>query len=104
MTSSQRPGRIRKALAVAVAGATLGVGGAFGAAAATDESRSGGCRPTATDLRRAAASAQALEAQRPDVYARSPRPADYRDLRLAAEWAHRMSVLDPDDELSRCSQ
>ena len=38
-----------------------------------------------------------LEAQRPDLFEQSPRRADYADLRLAAEWARRMSALRPDD-------
>jgi hypothetical protein len=42
---------------------------------------------SAADLMRAADGARVLEAQRPDVFAQTPRPADATDLRIAAAWA-----------------
>ena len=91
-------------IAVAVAGASLGVGGAFAAAAAQEDAQPRACRPTVVDLMRAADAARMLEAQRPELFERSPRPADYDDLRLAAEWAHRMSVLDPSEQPDGCAR
>ena len=42
------------------------------------------------DLLRSADAARRLEIAEPELFERSPRPADYDDLRLAAEWASRM--------------
>ena len=82
--------RLRRTLAVVVAGAVLGVGGASALAAERrPESSPAACAVTENDLLRAAHAARRLEAERPDLFERSPRPADYADLRLAAEWARR---------------
>jgi hypothetical protein len=43
-----------------------------------------------------------LQAQRPELFEQSPRPADYDDLRLAAEWSYRLSYLDPDGQPVHC--
>lgn len=85
---------IRRAVAVAVAGITMGVTGAL--AAAQDNPGVRSCRPTEADLLLAADGARRLEIERPDLFEQSPRPAGYADLRLAAEWARRLEVLDPD--------
>lgn len=90
-----RSTKIRQMLAATVAGLTLGVTGAFAVAAAQEDSAPASCRPTETDLLRAAAAAQRLELEHPELFAESPRPADHDDLRLAAEWARRMASLDP---------
>jgi hypothetical protein len=92
--TTNRPSHIRRALVVAVAGATLGVTGAFAVAEGNDDP-SIRCGPTAGDLMRAADAARRLEAERPDLFAGNPRPADYEDLRLAADWARRSSSLRP---------
>jgi hypothetical protein len=85
----------RRVLAVAVAGATLGLTGA-GAIAAKDEPAAvQACRANEADLLRAADAARQLEAQRPDLFEQSPR-ARFEDLRLAAEWARRLEALAPD--------
>ena len=86
--------RARRLVAVA-AGASLGFTGAFAMAGAQDDASTGSCRPTEADLLRAADAARHLEAQRPDLFAQSPHPAGYDDLRLAAEWARRLETLDP---------
>lgn len=101
MTSStatnDRPTLTRTRRVVAVlAGAALGVTGAVAVSSAQDPAPVSSCRPSEADLLRAADAARMLEAQRPDLYAQSPRPASYDDLRLAAEWARRLAVLDPD--------
>jgi hypothetical protein len=88
--------KVRQALAVAVAGMTLGVTGAFAVASAQDDPAPR-CGPTESDLLRAAQAARRLEAQRPDLFAQTDRPASYDDLRLAAEWARRLSYLHPID-------
>jgi len=96
-TSDHRPqplSRSRRLVAV-LAGSALGVTGAFAVSSAQDTGPATACRPTEADLLRAAASARVLEEQRPDLFVRSPRPATYDDLRLAAEWARRLAVLDP---------
>jgi hypothetical protein len=83
--------RVRRTLAVVVAGAVLGVGGA--SALATEDrpaTPSTACAVTENDLLRAADAAGRLESAHPELFERSPRPADYDDLRLAAEWARRM--------------
>lgn len=84
---------LRRLLVVAAA-AAFGVTGAFAAATAQDDPPPVVCPATEADLLRAAHAARRLEAQRPDLFVRSPR-ADYYDLRLAAEWARRLAVLDP---------
>ncbi len=86
--------RTRRLVAVA-AGVALGITGAFAAGSAQPERTATACPATEADLLRAADAARILEAQRPDLFAQSPRPADHDDLRLAAEWARRLSVLDP---------
>jgi hypothetical protein len=58
----------------------------------------GTCRPTEADLLRAAYAARQLEAEHPELFEQSPRPAGYDDLRLAAEWARRLEVLSPQDQ------
>jgi hypothetical protein len=98
----KRPSGVRRVVTIAVAGATLGVCGAF--AVAQDDQNPIACAPTAADLRRAADAARLLEAQRPDLFEQSPRRADYDDLRLAAEWSSRMSVLDPDGQPAHCTR
>ena len=50
----------------------------------------GSCGATAGDLLRAASGARVLEAQRPELFEQTPRPADSRDLALAASWAARV--------------
>lgn len=98
---SKRPGTARRVVAIAVAGATLGVTGAFAVAVAQDDSTSPEtCSATAADLRLAADAARRLEAQRPDIFEQSPRPADHDDLRLAAEWTDRLAELDPDGRVA----
>ena len=92
------PHRLRRAVAVAVAGATFGLTGAA-AVAATDALGGGSaCRPSETDLLRAAYAARQLEAEHPELFEQSPRPAGYDDLRLAAEWARRLDVLAPQED------
>jgi hypothetical protein len=91
-----RSKKIRQRLVATVAGLTLGVTGAFAVASAQDGPAPVSCRPTETDLLRAAAAAERLEVERPELFAESPRPADHDDLRLAAEWARRLAYLDPD--------
>ena len=92
----KRTNRIGRIVAIAVAGATLGVTGTFAVTSAQDAPASLTCRPTAADLQRAAEAARMLQAQRPELFEQSPRPADYDDLRLAAEWAYRLDHLNPD--------
>lgn len=93
-TNLRSKGR-RRVAAIVVAGAALGVTGAFAVATAQDDPAPAGCEATAFDLRTAADAVRRLEAQRPELFEQSPRPAGYDDLRLAAEWAYRMSVLHP---------
>ena len=62
------------------------------------------CRASAADLQRAAESARVLQTQRPELFEQSPRPADYDDLRLAAEWARRLDSLDPDGQAAPCDR
>jgi hypothetical protein len=97
----KRSSRIGRLAAIAVAGATLGVTGTFAVTSAQDAPASSTCRASAADLQRAADAARMLQAQRPELFEQSPRPADYDDLRLAAEWAYRLDHLDPDGP-SRC--
>ena len=94
MEQSRTISRIRRAVAVAVAGATLGVTGA--AALAATDGGAGNCRPTESDLMRAAISARRLRADRPELFTAEPKPASYEDLRLAAEWARRLELLAPE--------
>ena len=85
---------MRRALAVAIAGATFGLAGA-GAIASTDEPTAvTPCRANEADLLRAAYAARQLEWQRPDLFENSPR-SRFEDLRLAAEWARRLEALAP---------
>ena len=65
---------------------------------------SSGCRASAADLQHAAEAARVLQAQRPELFEQSPRPASYRDLRLAAEWSYRLSYLDPDGQPAHCNR
>ncbi|HEX5614740.1 MAG TPA: hypothetical protein VFZ83_06250 [Acidimicrobiia bacterium] len=96
-TPEQRPRTIRRIVAVAVAGATLGVTGAVAVAVAQDDSTATeACGPTGSDLRLAADAARQLEAQAPELFEQSPRPAAHGDLRLAAEWSDRLAALDAD--------
>ena len=46
--------------------------------------------PSAADLMRAASGARILATQSPEVFEQTPRPANYEDLRLAAEWVERV--------------
>jgi hypothetical protein len=97
-TTDHRPKpltRTRRLVAI-IAGAALGVTGAVAVGSAQDDAPAATtCPPTEADLLRAADAARRLEAQRPDLFAQVNRPADYDDLRLAAEWARRLAVLDP---------
>jgi hypothetical protein len=99
MTDStpSRPRTLRRALAVAVAGATLGVTGAAAVAATSEQAPVAACRPSEADLLRAAYAARQLEAENPERFEVSPRPAGYDDLRLAAEWARRLDLLSPQE-------
>jgi hypothetical protein len=93
----QRTGILRRAVVIALAGATLGVTGAVAVAVAQDDDPSVvACTASGADLRRAADAARQLESERPDLFRQSPRPAGHDDLRLAAEWSDRMAELDPD--------
>ena len=85
--------RIRRPLALALAGALFGLAGG-GAIAFTDEPAVATCRASETDLLRAADAARQLEATRPGLFEGSPR-ARFEDLRLAAEWARRLESLVP---------
>ena len=67
------------------------------ASASAQDDPAPSCGPTESDLLRAAQAARRLEAQRPDLFAQTDRPASYDDLRLAAEWARRLSYLHPID-------
>ena len=83
LTATRRT--MRWALAVAMAGATLGLAGA-GAMASTDGPASvPSCRANESDLLRAADAARQLEAKRPELFESSSR-ARFDDLRVAAEW------------------
>ena len=85
---------MRRALAVAIAGATFGLAGA-GAIASTDEPAAvPPCRANEADLLRAAGAARHLGTKRPELFAGSSR-ARFEDLRLAAEWARRLEALAP---------
>ena len=86
--------RGRRLIAIA-AGAMLGVTGAIAVSSAQTGAPTTACPATEADLLRAADAAHRLEVQRPDLFAQSPHPARYDDLRLAAEWASRLAVLDP---------
>jgi hypothetical protein len=101
---TMRPNRIARIAAIAVAGATLGITGSFAATDAQDAPAPSAtaCRATAADLQRAAEAARMLQSQRPELFEQSPRPADYADMRLAAEWAYRVDHLDPDGQPPRC--
>ena len=92
--SFHRP-TLRRALAVAVAAATLGVSGAAALAAVDEPAAVESCRPNEMDLLRAADAARKLEAQRPELFDDGTR-SRYSDLRLAAEWARRLEVLTPE--------
>jgi hypothetical protein len=86
--------RMRRALAVGIAGATFGLAGA-GAIASTDEPAAvPPCRANEADLVRAADAARQLEAMHPEIFEGSSR-ARFEDLRLAAEWARRLEALAP---------
>lgn len=85
---------MRRALAVAMAVATVSLAGA-GAIASVDEPVAvPPCRANEGDLLRAAGAARELEAQRPELFADGSR-AGFEDLRLAAEWARRVDALAP---------
>lgn len=88
---------IGRALAVGVAGATFGVLGALAVAEAHDEAPVSVCGPTESDLLRAADAARRLEAERSELFHGSESRATHDDLRLAAEWARRMSHRRPVD-------
>jgi len=86
---------VRRALAVAVAGAIFGLTGA-GALAARDEPDAvEACRPNEADLLLAAHWARRLEVERPELFEDGLR-ARYEDLRLAAEWSRRLEMLRPE--------
>jgi hypothetical protein len=85
---------MRRALAVALAGATFGLASA-GAVPSTDEPAAvPPCRANEADLLRAADAARQLEAQRPELVEGGAR-ARFEDLRLAAEAARRLDALAP---------
>ena len=85
---------MRRALAVAMAVATLSLAGA-GAIASTDDPVAGPpCRANEADLLRAADAARHLEATQPELFEGSSR-ARFEDLRLAGEWARRLEALAP---------
>ena len=85
---------MRRALAVAMAGATFGLAGA-GAIASTDQPAAVPlCRANEADLLRAAGAARQLETKRPELFEGSSR-ARFEDLTLAAEWARRLEALAP---------
>ena len=92
--AGNRPGKIQRVVAVVVAGATFGLTGALAVASAQDDATPRSCGPSEDDLMRAAVAARQLEAQHPELFEEGPR-ADYDDLRLAAEWARRLSILQP---------
>ena len=95
--AKDRPRNIRRAVAVAVAGVTFGVTGAFAMAAGSDDPAPIDCGSTEHDLLRAAYEARKLEALRPDLFGPASNRSDYDDLRLAAEWARRLAILRPVD-------
>lgn len=88
-------GFMRRALAVAMAGATFGLAGAGAIASTGEPAAVAQCRANEADLLRAAGAARLLEAKRPDLFEGSSR-ARFEDLRLAAEWARRLEALAPD--------
>ena len=90
-----RSRRIRRAVAIGIVGATVGVTGAFAVAAEQVAPVPRTCAPAEADLLRAAYAARQLEAQHPELFGPSEPRAHYEDLRLAAEWARRMSFLRP---------
>ena len=95
--TKDRTGTRRRAIAVALLGTTIGVGGAFVVAPGQAAPAPVTCRATASDLMQAAEAARRLEAQRPDLFQQSPRRADHDDLRLAAEWTRRLAILRPQE-------
>jgi hypothetical protein len=92
---TKNPRTLRRALAVAIAGATLGVTGAAVVSASDEPAAVEACRPNEADLLRAAYEARKLEALRPELFEDGLRPR-YEDLRLAAEWARRLEAQRPE--------
>lgn len=88
--------------AAAIAGTAIGIGGALAVSAAPDDHTVEACPASEADLLRAANAARRLEATHPAAFDVSPRPADYHDLRLAAEWARRLAILTPDTIPEHC--
>ncbi|MET0901723.1 MAG: hypothetical protein ABWZ52_00650 [Acidimicrobiales bacterium] len=93
---TKNPRTLRRVLAVAIAGATLGVTGAA-VVGATSETPAAveACRPNERDLLRAAYEARTLEARRPELFEGSPR-SRYEDLRRAAYEARKLEALRPE--------
>lgn len=96
-TTDKRPNTLsrRRRLIAIAAGSVLGLTSAIAVSSAQTDAPTTACPANEADLLRAADAAQRLEVQRPDLFAQSPRPASYDDLRLAAEWASRLAVLGP---------
>lgn len=92
---TKNPRTFRRALAVAIAGATLGVTGAAVVSASDEPAATEACRPNEADLLRAAYEARRLEAVRPDLF-EDGLPSRHADLRLAAEWARRLEAQRPE--------
>jgi hypothetical protein len=85
---------MRRALAVAIAGATFSLAGAGAIASIDVPIAVPPCRANEADLLRAADAARQLETTRPELFEGSSR-ARFEDLRLAAEWARRLDALAP---------
>jgi hypothetical protein len=93
---TKHPRTLRRAIAIAIAGASLGVTGAAVVSASDDEPAAiEACRSNEADLLRAAYEARKLEALRPELFEDGLR-SRYEDLRLAAEWARRLEAQRPE--------
>jgi hypothetical protein len=87
----RRPGRVRRAAAIAaVSAVALTAVGVTWQLRADDDAPVVPRRATEADLRLAAEWARRTEALASEPSGTSPRPASYTDLRLAAEWARRL--------------
>ena len=105
MVTNTSSGTVREESVTARAHEWLNITGAFGVPSAQDApATSSGCRASAADLQHAAEAARVLQAQRPELFEQSPRPASYQDLRLAAEWSYRLSYLDADSQPDHCNR